>query len=140
MRGIRGMRKCLDSANALRLARWFVDSVMPGIGRLSVGIGFSDGWRLLLVPRVMLRRADLAAVLGYYAQARVWYDRVLDLWAEADPELRPAVEGDPGATHGTGRALSRTFLRPAVGLGPGTLAAQNRKGPARLCGALLLSA
>jgi hypothetical protein len=39
----------------------------------------------------MLMRADLAAGLGFPDEARTWYARVLDLWADADPELQPTV-------------------------------------------------
>jgi hypothetical protein len=39
----------------------------------------------------MLLRADLAAALGFRDESRLWYTRVLDLWAEADPELQPTV-------------------------------------------------
>ena len=80
-----------DSTAALRAARQFVDSIMPGISKSSSGVGFDDDWSLLLVPRMMLLRADLAAALGARDEARVWYARVLDLWAEADPELQPTV-------------------------------------------------
>ena len=39
----------------------------------------------------MLQRADLAAALGYKDEARTWYMRVLDLWAEADVDVQPTV-------------------------------------------------
>lgn len=42
-------------------------------------------------PRMMLMRADLALAAGQRDEARVWYGRVLDLWAEADAELQPTV-------------------------------------------------
>ncbi len=41
---------------------------------------------------MMMWRADLAAKLGYPDEARVWYTRMLDLWADADPELEPTVQ------------------------------------------------
>ena len=56
----------------------------------SAGPGDGD-WSILLVPRMMLLRADLAAALGFPDEARIWYTRLLDLWAEADPELQPTV-------------------------------------------------
>ena len=80
-----------DSASALRMSRMFVDSVMPAIRKVSSGVGESDDWSILFVPRMMLMRADLAAALGFPDEARVWYTRMLDLWAEADSELQPTV-------------------------------------------------
>src|SRR5262249_10192992 len=80
-----------DSVAALRLTRQFVDSVMPAILRLTAAIGSVPGWPILFAPRMMLQRADLAAALGLLDEARIWYARVLDLWAEADPELQPTV-------------------------------------------------
>lgn len=78
-----------DSAAALASARFYVDSAMA-----------VSPWTMFLVngmyapvlwPRMMLLRADLAAALGFPDEARVWYARVLDLWAEADVELQPTV-------------------------------------------------
>ena len=80
-----------DSATALRMARYFTDSLLPALERSSTGISFLEGWRILFVPRMMLQRADLAAAMGFPAEARTWYARVLDLWAGADPELQPTV-------------------------------------------------
>ncbi len=78
-----------DSSAALRSTRFFVDSLMPALDRMSTTI--DDEWGFLLVPRMMLQRADLAAALGFPDEARTWYARVLDLWAEADAELQPLV-------------------------------------------------
>jgi hypothetical protein len=39
----------------------------------------------------MLIRAELEAALGSRNDARVWYDRVLSLWSDADAELQPTV-------------------------------------------------
>ena len=78
-----------DSTAALATARFYVDSAMA-----------VSPWTMFLVngmyapvlwARMMLLRADLAAALGFPEEARVWYARVLDLWAEADPELQPTV-------------------------------------------------
>lgn len=79
----------LDSAAALRASRIFVDSLLPSLNRMNTTL--EDDWRYLLVPRMMLQRADLAAALGFPAEARTWYTRMLDLWAAADPELQPTV-------------------------------------------------
>jgi hypothetical protein len=45
-----------------------------------------------LVPRAMVLRADLAAALGQRDEARLWYQRFLDFWANADPDFQPLVE------------------------------------------------
>jgi len=81
-----------DSVSALRAVRFFVDSAMTfqsvaanGIGGLSNFVG-SAFW-----PRAMLLRADLAVAAGQREEAKKWYGRVLDLWADADPELAPTV-------------------------------------------------
>ena len=78
-----------DSATALRGTRWFVDSLMPPMNRMSTSL--DDEWGYLIIPRLMLQRADLAAALGRPDEARIWYTRMRDLWTEADPELQPAV-------------------------------------------------
>ncbi len=78
-----------DSAAALRSARFYVDTAMvvsPLIDNASFGISTASMW-----VRMMLLRADLAAAAGYKDEARKWYDRVLDLWANADPELQPEM-------------------------------------------------
>jgi hypothetical protein len=87
---------------AMRLTRQFVDSVMPGITRLTTSLGYVTGWSVLLAPRMMLQRADLAAALGNVDEARTWYTKVLDLWSDADPELQPTVARIRGALAGIG--------------------------------------
>lgn len=82
-----------DSAAALRATRFFVDTAMlfmPVIGGSAAGIVGTGG--TVLWPRAMLLRADLAKAMGEKAEARFWYLRVLDLWANADPELQPTME------------------------------------------------
>lgn len=44
-----------------------------------------------MVPRVLLRRGDLAAALGHRAEAHEAYGRWLALWSKADPEFAPTV-------------------------------------------------
>ena len=80
-----------DSATALRLARYYTDSVSIAVGRSSAAVSVLTGWPLLHVPRMMLQRADLAAAMGHADEARTWYIKVLDLWSEADPEFQPTV-------------------------------------------------
>ncbi len=85
-----------DSTAALRIARFAADSVLPAMERHSGAVGLgSPGDNLagkwLLVPRIMLQRADLAAAAGARAEARTWYARVLDLLQNADPELQSEV-------------------------------------------------
>lgn len=81
-----------DSLRALRSARFAVDTALPMLNRLGTGAGPDDSpWSILLVPRMMLLRADLAAALGFVDEARTWYARVLDLWSAADVELQPTI-------------------------------------------------
>ncbi len=85
-----------DSATALRIARFATDSVLPTMERQSASVGFGAGGdnlagKWLLVPRIMLQRADLAAAAGARDEARTWYARVLDLLHDADPELQSEV-------------------------------------------------
>lgn len=49
-------------------------------------------WRYLLVPRMMRQRGDLAAKLGYAAEARTWYERLLTLWVDPDPDFKAEVD------------------------------------------------
>ena len=81
-----------DSTSALRTARFFVDSSMV---YMNISSGFIGGFGMTaaaLWPRMMLKRADLAAAAGQREEARTWYTKVLDLWADADAELQPVVE------------------------------------------------
>lgn len=81
-----------DSVGALARLRFATDSILPfqynsGTGVSAAGLYFKP----LAAPRVMLQRADLEAAIGSPADAKLWYGRVLDLWADADPELQPTV-------------------------------------------------
>ena len=82
-----------DTASALRVVRFFVDTAMaftPMSQNVVTGvvtIGASSLW-----PRAMLLRADLAMAKGLKGEARIWYLRVLDLWANADKELQPTID------------------------------------------------
>lgn len=49
-----------DSVTAMRIARQFVDSVMPAITGLTTNVGFVEGFTVLLARRMMLRRTGLA--------------------------------------------------------------------------------
>jgi hypothetical protein len=81
-----------DSASALRAVRFFVDSAMtfqpPGAGGMG---GLTNMMGSAFWPRAMLLRADLAAAAGQREEARKWYGRVLDLWADADTDLAPTI-------------------------------------------------
>ena len=81
-----------DTLSALRMARFAVDTVMA-VTPLLVPLDLTSAMpsRSVLWPRMMLMRADLAAALGHPDEARLWYQRVLGLWAEADPELQPTL-------------------------------------------------
>ena len=80
-----------DTASALRMARFFVDTSMRylSFGTMMNGVIPVNG--AAFFPRMMLMRADLAARTGHRDEARLWYGRVLDLWADADPDLAPVV-------------------------------------------------
>lgn len=79
-----------DSAAALeKLLR--ADRVRgSSYGGFSYGYALgSNGW---LVGRVWLMTADLLAASGRNEEAQLYYRRVADLWARADPELQPFVQ------------------------------------------------
>lgn len=83
-----------DTAHALAMTRFFVDSVMPAMISINSGVqvgGPAILWKWSLVPRMMLRRGQLAAAAGSVDEAREWYGKVLSLWRDADPELQPTV-------------------------------------------------
>lgn len=78
-----------DSARALSLLRFVVDSVIPisPVDRISYfGMSHAVWWM-----RAWLQRAQLAAAANQLEEARKWYDRVLDMWATADAEFAPDV-------------------------------------------------
>lgn len=85
-----------DSASAQRMVRFYVDSAMP-VTPLALGFVAADSAAsTTLAPgaifsRMMLLRADLAAARGSKDEARTWYLRMLDLWADADAALQPTV-------------------------------------------------
>ena len=78
-----------DSLRALNTARHWIDDVLPFSPLM---VGQVVGNTMLLVPRVVLLRADLAAALGFKDEARLWYQRYLDLWAKADPQATPVLD------------------------------------------------
>ena len=81
-----------DSSGALARLRFAGDTILPNLYTSTLGVGIGGMVvKALAAPRIMLLRADLAAALGFPQEARTWYMRVLDLWAEADPELQPTV-------------------------------------------------
>jgi len=77
-----------DSASALRLARRWLDSVLTYTPLISGGGSNAQP----LAPRAAIMRADLAAALGARDEARLWYDRVLAMWGNAEAELQPLVD------------------------------------------------
>jgi tetratricopeptide (TPR) repeat protein len=78
-----------DSAAALNAARRWLDDILPFTPLL---VGQVTGNSQLFVPRAILLRADLAAALGFKAEARLWYQRYLDLWAKADAPAAPVLD------------------------------------------------
>ncbi|HYC49799.1 MAG TPA: tetratricopeptide repeat protein, partial [Gemmatimonadaceae bacterium] len=79
-----------DSAAALRTLRVALDSLLPTTGLFLTNQGGLSP--VMFVPRMMLLRADLAAARGSLDEARHWYKRFIDVWAQGSPELQPAVE------------------------------------------------
>ena len=83
-----------DSTGALLRLRFATDTILPILYHSSTGASVGGMiFQPLTAPRMMLQRAELADALGFPDEARAWYTRVLDLWAEADPELQPIVAG-----------------------------------------------
>jgi tetratricopeptide (TPR) repeat protein len=78
-----------DSLRALQMTRRLMDSIIVHSPML---VGRADGTLVHALPNAMLLRADLAAGLGFNAEARLWYDRFLGFWGSADPVLQPIVE------------------------------------------------
>jgi hypothetical protein len=79
-----------DSVNARRVVVWALDTALATAPiTFPVEPGYPFG---LLFPRIMLLRADLEAAMGSPEGARLWYRRVLDLWAPADAELQPLLD------------------------------------------------
>jgi hypothetical protein len=79
-----------DSASALKMVRWVLDSAVK-LTPFNSTVDYAQGFGYT-VPRIILLRADLAAALGRADEARLWYKRLLDLWANADPEFQPLLE------------------------------------------------
>jgi tetratricopeptide (TPR) repeat protein len=78
-----------DSVAALRVTRRWLDS---SIAYTTLILVQGNTFVQPLVPRAMVLRADLAAALGQRDEARLWYQRFLDFWANADPDFQPLVE------------------------------------------------
>ena len=79
-----------DTTAALRVVRFATDSAAPLASYFPLN---SQGFTAAsFAPRLMLLRADLAAARGHRDEARVWYDRFIDVWSTAVPELQPVVQ------------------------------------------------
>lgn len=79
-----------DTTAALRSLRYMLDasaSTTPYFPPQSSGVSVA-----YFAPRAMLLRADLAAARGLNDEARTWYQRFIDTWSTAVPELQPTVE------------------------------------------------
>lgn len=81
-----------DTTNALHQVKRMLDSTLMFTGletpAMPVGILFPG----FLWPRAMLLRADLEQAMGKVPEARKWYQRLLELWGGADPEVRPILD------------------------------------------------
>ena len=79
-----------DTTAALRSLRFMLDrSLATTLYFPQQAGGFSSAY---FAPRAMLLRADLAAATGQVDEARTWYQRFIDVWSTAVPELQPTVE------------------------------------------------
>jgi TolB-like protein len=79
-----------DTAAALKAARVGLDAAMlSGQYFPQSTSAFTPAF---FAPRVMVLRADLAAARGAKDEAREWYRRFIDAWANAQPEMQPLVE------------------------------------------------
>ncbi len=79
-----------DSAAALRSLRFQLDVAMPTSSYFPQNSGQLPP--VFFAPRAMLLRADLAAASGQRDEARTWYQRFIDVWSTAVPELQPLVD------------------------------------------------
>ncbi len=79
-----------DSLKALQLTRRWLDSILVYTPLVTAQAGGTLAAQL--APRAALLRADLAAALGARDEARLWYDRLLSLLANPDPDVQPLVE------------------------------------------------
>lgn len=79
-----------DSAAALRMLSVALDNSL-GTTRIFPPQG-GAGSIVVVLPRMMLLRADLAAAAGRREEARTWYKRFADHWSTAVPEFQPLVE------------------------------------------------
>jgi len=79
-----------DSAAALRVVRFSLDTAAATAAYFpATGSGQAPS---VYAPRLMLLRADLARAQGFRHEARLWYDRFIQAWSTAVPELQPVVE------------------------------------------------
>ena len=78
-----------DTAAALRIVRYALDTAASTTTYFPLN---SQGFTAAsFAPRLMLLRADLAGARGHRDEARVWYDRFIDMWSTAVPELQAVV-------------------------------------------------
>ena len=80
-----------DSLKALRTLRRMLDTTLVTSDLSSWVANGGVLFYSAILPRLMLERADLAAALGERAEAVRWYQQLLELWANADPELSPVI-------------------------------------------------
>lgn len=91
-----------DSAAALRVLRFALDTAALQASYFPAqSQGFTSA---AFAPRLMLLRADLAAARGQRDEARLWYDRFIEIWSTASPELQPVVERARAARAGLATA------------------------------------
>jgi TolB-like protein len=79
-----------DSLKALQMTRRWLDTSLMHQPILVGSTGNSTAQ--VVMPRMVLQRAELAAALGFKAEATLWFDRLLAFWSNPDPALLPLVE------------------------------------------------
>lgn len=79
-----------DTTAALHSLRFMLDRSLATTPYFPQQSGGSSS--AYFAPRAMLLRADLAAATGRADEARTWYQRFIDVWSTAVPELQPTVD------------------------------------------------
>jgi tetratricopeptide (TPR) repeat protein len=85
-------------AGALSEARFLRGQALAALGRQKEALSWFRSLEefayrdILYWGPTYLREAEIYESLGDREQAALYYKRVIDLWGDADPELRPLVQ------------------------------------------------
>jgi hypothetical protein len=92
--------------------RWWIGQMLRADGRPEEALGvFESYWLPPWLP-ASLERAEISAELGRHGEARVLYETVLTLWADADAPLQPLVERARAGLAGVGPTEAMTPTDP----------------------------